>query len=280
MSGGEPGTLFVVGTPIGNLDDMTARARAVLASVELIAAEDTRRTGRLLEALDISGPRLLSLHEVNERSRVPQVIGRLQDGIDVALVSDGGMPLVSDPGYRLVHAAAERGIRVRVVPGPSAVVAALVVSGLPTDRWAFEGFLPKKPGARRRRLEALRVDDRTLVFFESPLRARAMLADVVSVLGDRPIALCRELTKLHEEVLRGQAASVLESLGSEDPKGEVVVVVGAVPGTGSVDLTLAVQEAVALVGAGVRKREAARLVGERSSVPVNDLYRALLAEPP
>ena len=272
------GTLFVVGTPIGNLGDVSARARDVLSNVELIAAEDTRRTGRLLQALDIARPRLMSMHDANEAARVPQVIRRLEAGADAALVSDGGMPLVSDPGFRLVREAATRGIRVQVVPGPSAAVAALVVSGLPTDRWAFEGFLPKKPGPRRRRLEVLRGDDRTLVFFESPVRARATLADMVAILGERPVALCRELTKLHEEVLRGTASAVLEELRGGDPKGEVVLVVGGSADAAAVDLAAALEEALGLVAAGTKKRQAARVVGERHGLSANVLYRALLDE--
>ncbi|MGZ4150026.1 MAG: 16S rRNA (cytidine(1402)-2'-O)-methyltransferase, partial [Actinomycetota bacterium] len=220
------GTLFVVGTPIGNLDDLTDRARETLAAVDLIAAEDTRRTGRLLQAIGGVRARLVSFHDANERSRVGEVLRALADGLDVALVSDGGMPLVSDPGYRLVHEAGAAGVAVRVVPGPSAAVAALVVSGLPTDRWAFEGFLPKKAGERGRRLAALADDPRTLVLFESPLRTRTLLAELRETFGaDRRAALCRELTKLHEEVLRGTVAELAEALGDEDLRGEVVVVV-------------------------------------------------------
>ncbi|HEY7477795.1 MAG TPA: 16S rRNA (cytidine(1402)-2'-O)-methyltransferase [Actinomycetota bacterium] len=269
------GTLFVVGTPIGNLEDLSDRARRVLASVDLIAAEDTRRTGRLLKAIGIAGPRLLSLHDSNERARVPEVLSRLEAGANVALTSDGGMPLVSDPGYRLVRAVADRGIEIAVVPGPSAVVAALAVAGLPTDRWAFEGFLPKRAGDRRRRLEAVAHDERTLVFFESPLRVRAMLTDLAAVLGDRPAALCRELTKLHEEVLRGSASSILESLGTEDPRGEVVLVVaGATAVTG--DLDAAVEVARHSIADGDRPREASRAAAERFGVSANAVYRALL----
>jgi 16S rRNA (cytidine1402-2'-O)-methyltransferase len=269
------GTLFVVGTPIGNLEDLSDRARRVLASVDLIAAEDTRRTGRLLKAIGIAGPRLLSLHDSNERARVPEVLSRLEAGANVALTSDGGMPLVSDPGYRLVRAVADRGIEIAVVPGPSAVVAALAVAGLPTDRWAFEGFLPKRAGDRRRRLEAVAHDERTLVFFESPLRVRTMLTDLAAVLGDRPAALCRELTKLHEEVLRGSASSILESLGTEDPRGEVVLVVaGATAVTG--DLEAAVEVARHSIADGDRPREASRAAAERFGVSANAVYRALL----
>ena len=272
------GTLFVVGTPIGNLGDVTERAREVLASVDVVAAEDTRRTGRLLRALGIAKPRMISVHDANERARTDELLRRLRRGGAVALVSDGGMPLVSDPGFRVVRAAVADGIDVRVVPGPSAAVAALVVSGLPSDRWAFEGFLPKKPGERRRRLEAVAGDDRTLVFFESPLRLRGSLADVIAVMGDRQVAMCRELTKLHEDVVRGRASEVLTALGDTDPKGEVVLVVAG-SGDTPIDLEAAVAEAADLVAAGTKKREAARAVAARHGLHANDLYEALLDDP-
>jgi 16S rRNA (cytidine1402-2'-O)-methyltransferase len=269
------GILHVVGTPIGNLADITERARATLAEVDLIAAEDTRRTGLLLQHLGLVKRPMVSLHDANEAQRAGDVLAALRDGRSVALVSDGGMPLVSDPGFRLVRAASEAGIEVRVVPGPSAAVAALVVSGLPTDRWAFEGFLPKKEGERRTRLEAVRDDRRTLVFFESPHRVRAFLDAVRSVLGDRRIAVCRELTKLHEEVLRGTVGEVLESLG--DLRGEVVVVVaGAERATG--DAAAAAEQARTLVREGMRTREAARVAGRRHGVPANDVYASLVDE--
>jgi 16S rRNA (cytidine1402-2'-O)-methyltransferase len=268
------GTLFVVGTPIGNLDDLTDRARRTLASVDVIAAEDTRRTGKLLAAAGVDRPRLVSLFEANERPRTRQVLALLRDGKDVAIVSDGGMPLVSDPGYGLVKRAADEGVDVRVVPGPSAAVAALVVSGLPTDRWAFEGFMPKKPSERRRRLEAVRGDPRTLIFFESPVRIHGLLADLVEVFGERPAAVCRELTKLHEEVLRGTLAELVAQL-DDDLKGEVVVVVGG-DRSGPVEVVAIVGEAAELVGDGMKKREAARTVAERYGVGANALYRALL----
>ena len=269
------GTLFVVGTPIGNLEDLTDRARRTLAGVDLIAAEDTRRTGKLLAAAGIERPRLLSLFDANERSRTPRVLKMLREGKDVALVSDGGMPLVSDPGYAVVRAVAAEGVDVRVVPGPSSAVAALVVSGLPTDRWVFEGFLPKKTVERRRRLEAVRDDPRTLIFFESPARIHGLLRDMLRVFGDRPAAVCRELTKLHEEVLRGTVSEVLAALG-EDVKGEVVVVVGGNRSARVPDVGAIVDEVVELVDDGMRKRDAVRTVAERHGVSANALYRALL----
>ncbi len=176
------GTLWLVGTPIGNLGDLAPRAREVLADVDLVACEDTRRTGRLLHGLSLRKP-MVSFFEGNERERTDELIERLRSGSSVALVTDGGMPSVSDPGYRLVHGAIEAGIDVKVVPGPSAALAALVLSGLPTDRFTFEGFLPRKPGERMRRLDALRHDPRTLVVFESPRRVQILLRDALVALG-------------------------------------------------------------------------------------------------
>jgi 16S rRNA (cytidine1402-2'-O)-methyltransferase len=268
------GELFLVGTPIGNLGDLAPRARETLAAVDLIAAEDTRRTGRLLKAFEIRKP-LLSFFEGNERERTRELVARLRDGADVALVTDGGMPSVSDPGYRLVEACLDEGIAVRVVPGPSAAIAALVVSGLPMDRFVFEGFLPRSKVARRARLAELRDDVRTLVVFESPRRCRQLLGEVLDVFGDRRAALARELTKMHEEVLRGAVSELLQRLGESDPKGEVVLVLegaGDAPG----DLAASVEQARALVVGGMRKRDAARVIADREGVPANDVYRALL----
>jgi 16S rRNA (cytidine1402-2'-O)-methyltransferase len=271
------GALFVVGTPIGNLGDASPRARETLGSVDLVAAEDTRRTGRLLQGFGIKA-KLVSLFDGNERERTPAILERLREGASVALESDGGMPLVSDPGYRLVAACIEEGIEVQVVPGPSALVAALVVSGLPMERFAFEGFAPKKAGDRMKRLESLRNDPRTLVFYESPLRVATLLRDVLVTLGDRRVAVCRELTKLHEAVLRGRVSEVLAAIGGASLKGEVVVVVDGDRGDAPGDLTASITEARALVDDGMRKREAARAVAERRRVPANDLYRALVGD--
>jgi 16S rRNA (cytidine1402-2'-O)-methyltransferase len=269
------GTLFVVGTPIGNLADLSERARETLASVDLIAAEDTRRTGRLLHGLGLPKRPLLSLFEANERARVDEVLAVLGEGRDVALVSDGGMPLVSDPGYRVVRAAAEAGLEVRVVPGPSAVTAALAVSSLPTDRWVFEGFLPRKSAERRARLGELIADPRTAVVFESPKRIRATLADLTTLDPGRRVALCRELTKLHEETLRGTAAEVAAASGDTDPKGEVVLVIagGVRP---PADPDAALEEVRRLVAAGTKPREAAKAVAARTGLSANDLYRAVV----
>lgn len=269
------GTLWLVGTPIGNLGDLAPRAREVLEEVDLVAAEDTRRTGRLLKGLGLR-KKLLSLHDANERERVDTVLEVLREGASVALVSDAGMPLVSDPGFRLVRACADAGVDVRVVPGPSAVLAALVVSGLPTDRFTFEGFLSRKPGARIERLESLRHDPRTIVLYEAPNRVKTLLRDALVVLGNRRVALCRELTKRHEEVVRGRVSEVLGGL-PDVLKGEVVLVIEGEAERPSADLDACVEEARALVGEGMRPREAARAVAERHHVSANDVYQALVS---
>jgi 16S rRNA (cytidine1402-2'-O)-methyltransferase len=268
------GTLWLVGTPIGNLGDLAPRAREVLAVVDVIAAEDTRRSGRLLKGLAIRKP-LVSFFEGNERERTEELLGQLRQGSSVALVTDGGMPSVSDPGFRLVRACSEEGVDVRVVPGPSAVLAALVVSGLPTDRFAFEGFLPKKSGERKRRLADLRTDARTLVLFESPLRVKRLLGELLDAFGDRRIAVARELTKLHEEIYRGRVSEVLAELGESELKGEVAVVIQGATDDEVPDMNKCVEEARGLVGEGLKKREAARTVAARHGVSSNDLYRAL-----
>ena len=271
------GTLWLVATPIGNLGDLSDRARETLRSVDLIAAEDTRRTGRLLSSFGLGehAP-MLSYFEGNERERTSELVGRLSGGADVALVTDGGMPGVSDPGYRLVRAAIDAGVQVHVVPGPSSVLAALVLSGLPMHRFAFEGFLPRKAGDRRARLEALGPDDRTLVLFESPRRVQTLLREILDAWGDRRVAVARELTKLHEEVRRGPISQVLAEMGEAAPKGEVVVVVQGRTGEAGEDLAACVSEAEDLVAGGMKKRDAARAVADRHAVSANAIYRSLL----
>ena len=271
------GRLSVVGTPIGNLGDLSERARETLAAADLIAAEDTRRTGKLLAHIGVKA-RMVSLFEGNEAQRIDEILDRVREGDAVALVSDAGMPAVSDPGFRLLRAAVEAGIEVGVVPGPSAVTAALVVSGLPTDRWVFEGFLPRRAGERRTRLRTLAHDPRTVVLFESPLRVVTLLRDVLVELGDRRAALARELTKLHEEVVRGRVSEVLASVLDSEPRGEIVVVLeGAEPA--EADLDVLVDEARRLVAEGMRKREAAAAVARRSGGSANAIYDALVRPP-
>jgi 16S rRNA (cytidine1402-2'-O)-methyltransferase len=217
--------LYLVATPIGNLEDVTQRALRVLREVRVIAAEDTRHTRRLLEHFGIATP-VVSLFEHNERARIPALLARLSAGESVAVVTDAGSPGISDPGYPLVRAAAAAGLRVESVPGPSAVIAALQVSGLPTDAFVFVGFLPPKGAARRRRLEALAERRETVVAFESPHRIDACLGDLEAVWKERPVVLARELTKLHEQVLRGTAREVRAALGADQRRGEIVLVLG------------------------------------------------------
>jgi len=221
------GTLFLVATPIGNLEDVTRRALRTLSEVSAVAAEDTRRTRRLLAHYGIAA-QVVSLFEHNERQRIPRLIERLRAGESLALVTDAGSPGIADPGYRLTRAAAEAGLRVESVPGPSALIAALQVSGLPTDRFTFAGFLPVKSGARRRMLEELAERRETVVVFEAPHRIEKALADLEQVWGHRPIALARELTKTFEQVLRGSAAEVRAALTAEQRRGEMVLVLSGV----------------------------------------------------
>ncbi len=227
----EHGTLFVVATPIGNRDDLTPRARQVLGEVDVIAAEDTRHTGRLLSHFGINTP-LTALHEHNEMAQLEPLLARLKEGADVALVSDAGTPLISDPGYRLVAAAHAASIPVSPLPGASAVIAALSASGLPTDRFTFEGFLPARAEARRKRLAGLRAETRTMVFLESVHKVRASLPDLVAAFGaERPAFLGRELTKLHEQCVYTSLAGLADGIenGQITAKGEFVLIVAGNP---------------------------------------------------
>ena len=219
------GRLYVVATPIGNMADLSPRAADILRSAQVIAAEDTRVTGRLLERIE-SGKRkstMLSYREENERKLAPVLLARLLEGENVALVSDAGTPGVSDPGYRLVCAAAEAGVEVVAIPGPSAAIALLSISGLPTDRFSYEGFLPARAAARRHALERLRGAGRTVLFFESPRRVVALLQDIAEVLADPAVAVGRELTKLYEQVVRGSASEVAAHFTEHEPRGEFSV---------------------------------------------------------
>lgn len=224
-----PGALYVVSTPIGNLEDITLRAIKILGGVDLIAAEDTRKTKILLDHLSIAKP-LLSYYSYNEARRIPELISHLTGGKSVAVVTDAGTPGISDPAFLLIRAAVEKEIPVIPVPGASAALAALVASGLPTERFVFEGFLPVKKG-RQTKLKELRNERRTIILYESPFRIERTLADIVAHFGDRRIALARELTKKFEEVLRGSAAEILAHVQRSRPKGEFVIVIGGMEGS-------------------------------------------------
>jgi len=218
-----PGKLYIVATPIGNMDDITLRAVEILRSVGIIACEDTRHSGVLLKRHDASS-KLVPYHDHNKEHAAPRIVERLKDGLHVALISDSGTPGISDPGYLLVRLAIEAGIEVLPVPGPSASVAALSVSGLPCDRFIFEGFLPGKKGKRKNRLEEMKCDPRTMIFYESPHKLLKMLTLLRDILGNRRCAVARELTKMHEEVLRGTLTEMIEHFTSTVPRGEFVVI--------------------------------------------------------
>jgi 16S rRNA (cytidine1402-2'-O)-methyltransferase len=224
QAGGIAPGLYVVSTPIGNLGDMTQRAVAVLRSVDLIACEDTRHSGLLLQHFHIRN-RLTSYHEYNKVSRTPELVEQLQQGRRIALITDAGTPGISDPGFYLIRAAVRAGIAVMPVPGASALLAGLVISGLPSDRFAFEGFLPKRDGRRRKRLAALKTEERTTVYCDAARRVKRLLEEMLELWGDRDVVVCRELTKRFEEVLRGKLTEVLAQIGDRELKGETVVVV-------------------------------------------------------
>jgi 16S rRNA (cytidine1402-2'-O)-methyltransferase len=223
------GCLYLVATPIGNLEDITLRALRMLREADLVACEDTRQTQKLLRHYGLR-KRLVSYHEHNEMLRAPELVMELEQGARVALVSDAGMPVLSDPGYRLVTLCVRHGIPVVPVPGPSALVAALAASGLPVDEFVFVGFLPARAGERRRRLQELARESRTLVFYEAPHRIGETLADALELLGDRPAVLAREVTKLHEEFLRGRLSELRAWLKGKPPKGEITLLIGAAAG--------------------------------------------------
>jgi 16S rRNA (cytidine1402-2'-O)-methyltransferase len=268
------GRLFVVATPIGNLADITLRAIRVLGDVDVIAAEDTRTTRKLLSHHGIRTP-LVSYHEHNESVRTPELLARLEGGESVALVSEAGTPSISDPGYRLVDACIAADVPVEPVPGASAVLAAVVVSGLPSDAFVFEGFLPRRGAERRKRLADLASERRTLVVFEAPHRLDATLTDMLELLGDRRAALCRELTKLHEEVRRESLSALADGVRRAPVKGELVLVIeGAVEA--EPDLDAALDETLARVAGGDSVREATRAVAQERGVPRRALYDRVL----
>jgi 16S rRNA (cytidine1402-2'-O)-methyltransferase len=219
------GCLYLVGTPIGNLEDITLRALRILREADQIAAEDTRHTQKLLTHYEISRP-LVSYHEHNEMTRAPELLIALEQGAKIALVSDAGMPLVSDPGYRLVTLCLRHQIPVVPVPGPSALLASLSASGLPNEEFLFVGFLPQRSGERRRALERLRIEDRTIILYEAPHRLEECLADAQEILGDRPACLAREVTKLHEEFRRGKLSALVASLEERPARGEITLLIG------------------------------------------------------
>jgi 16S rRNA (cytidine1402-2'-O)-methyltransferase len=272
-----PGQLIVCPTPIGNLGDLTPRVLEALADADLVACEDTRRAGRLYERLDIEPPRLVSNNDQNEQGRAAQIAQQIERGAKVALITDAGMPGLSDPGYRLIRACIDRDLEVVVLPGPSAIPTALVASGLPPARWRFEGFLPRRAGE----LERVLGSAETVIAFESPRRLPDSLAALAALAPERPAAVCRELTKLHEEVARGTLAELARRFRGE-VRGEIVVVIAPAEGAGrqDPDVTIAVDALRRLVQSGARPRAAASVVAALTGTRANDLYRALTGREP
>jgi 16S rRNA (cytidine1402-2'-O)-methyltransferase len=274
------GTLYVVGTPIGNLEDMSFRAVRILQTVDGIAAEDTRHTGKLLQHFQISTPQI-SYHEHNSQARIPVVMERLRKGDAIALVTDAGMPGISDPGYELVKAATTEGVTVVPIPGPSAVITALSASGLPTERFVFEGFLPTKGQARRDRLEALQLETRTLVLYEAPHRLRQTLEDLAGILGgDRPLVLARELTKLHEAFWRGTISTAIDHHSTHEPQGEFTLLVAGLTPTQPVLLEAALKaELENLLRQGISRSQASRQLAQQTPLSRRQVYQLALTIP-
>jgi 16S rRNA (cytidine1402-2'-O)-methyltransferase len=278
---GQDGTLIVAAGPIGRPDDASPRLARALAETPIVAAEDTRRLRRLAAALGVRpAGKLVSYYDHVERQRTPDLLAALRGGADVLLVADAGTPGVSDPGYRLVAAAADAGIRVTALPGPSAVLTALAVSGLPSDRFCFEGFPPRRAGERARRLADLAAEPRTMIFFESPRRLAGTLGDLAAALGgDRRAVVCRELTKTHEEIRRRTLSSLAAWAASEDVLGEITLVVeGAPPGAGRLSVAEAVREVAERVAAGASRRDAITAVAAEAGLPRRAVYAAVVRE--
>ena len=273
------GILYLVPTPIGNLGDISRRAAETLAAVDFIAAEDTRVSVKLLNHLDVKKP-LVSYHEHNQRESGPKIVERLLAGESCALVTDAGSPAISDPGEGLVRLCTEAGVPVCAIPGPCAAITALSVSGLPTGRFAFEGFLPAQKKERRQRLEALAGEERTMIFYEAPHHLRQTLADLASAFGGaRKISLCRELTKLHEEIARMTLAEAVSHYAETEPRGEyVLIVAGAEERTETVSLEDGVARTRALMESGLRVKDAAKQAAEETGIPKNKLYAAVISE--
>ncbi len=278
------GCLYLVATPIGNLEDITLRALRILKEVDQIACEDTRHTLKLLNHFEINKP-MVSYHEHNELTRASELVLAMEKGSRIALVSDAGMPLVSDPGHRLVTLAIRHHISVIPIPGPAALLAALSASGLPNEEFLFLGFLPARSGERQRALERLRIEDRTLIFYEAPHRIHDTIADAVAILGDRPACLAREVTKLHEEFRRGKLTDIFQTLNEHPAKGEITLVIGpAEKGTRGVHSdtaqSLAARVDELMHQAKLHRKDALKLAAKERGMSKRDAYRQLLDENP
>ena len=279
---GSKGRLFVVGTPIGNLEDITLRAIRTLKEVDLIACEDTRRTQALLNHYQIRTP-TISYHEHNEMTRAPELVIKLEEGNNIALVSDAGMPVVSDPGFRLVHLAVRHNIAVAPIPGASAFVAALAASGMPVDKFRFLGFLPSKKTARRKALEELKTATKTLVFYEAPHRVLEMLRDLGDILGDRDVVLAREVTKVHEEFLRGTVSELLKRAKSKTMRGEITLLVGTASApaeTRPADSLIKPEIEKLMADGGLDERAALKAAAKARGISRSAAYRLLQSERP
>ncbi|WIF96157.1 16S rRNA (cytidine(1402)-2'-O)-methyltransferase [Caminicella sporogenes] len=270
------GKLYICPTPIGNLEDITIRTLNILKKVDLIAAEDTRHTIKLLNHYDIKKP-LVSYHEHNKDKRGQELIEKLKEGQNIALVSDAGMPGISDPGEDLVKLCIENNISLEVLPGASAIITALVISGLSTKKFAFEGFLDRNKKKRRERFKEIKKDDRTLVFYESPHRLLECLNDMMDILGDRQIVIARELTKKYEEVLRGSISEIIEHFKAKEPKGEFVVLIEGNDDTESSNDAwekISIKEHIILyINKGMKKKEAIKKVAEDRKIPKREVYK-------
>lgn len=271
------GILYVVATPIGNLEDITLRALRVLKEVDLIAAEDTRHTQNLLNHYDIRTP-LTSYHEHNERTKARPLVERLLQGQNIALVTDAGVPAISDPGYRVIVEAIKAGIQVTPIPGASALTAVLSACGLPTDRFVFESFLPAKSKLRRDRLAALRDEKRTIVCFEAPHRLLESLRDIHELLGDREVVVAREVSKVYEEFLRGLAGELIDKLAGREIRGELTIVIKGSAGESPVSEALLKADIRKLKSGGMRVKEIAEVLAEKHSLAKREVYRMVLKD--
>jgi 16S rRNA (cytidine1402-2'-O)-methyltransferase len=279
---GSKGRLFIVGTPIGNLEDITLRAIRILKAVDLIACEDSRRTQKLLDHYQIRTP-TISYHEHNEMTRAPELVIKLEEGNNIALVTDAGMPVVSDPGFRLVHLAVRHNIPVVPVPGASAFVAALAASGMPVDKFRFLGFLPSKRAARRKALEEHKTATKTLVFYEAPHRLLEMLRDVRDILGDREVVLAREVTKVHEEFWRGTVCGLLERVERKPIRGEITLLIGAASAPGEArpaDSLIEPEIEKLMAEGGLDERAALKAIAKARGISRSEAYRLLQRERP
>jgi 16S rRNA (cytidine1402-2'-O)-methyltransferase len=272
-----PGTLYIVATPIGHLEDITLRAIRTLKDVDVIAAEDTRHTQTLLRHFSIDTP-LTSYHEHNERAKTCQLVARLERGESIALVSDAGTPAISDPGYRLVVEATRLGIRVVPIPGPSALIAALSAGGLPTDGFNFRGFLPARKRERRSKLQEFRDDRYSIVVYEAPHRLKESLDDIREIFGDRRMVLARELTKLHEELLRGRISEVIAEVSQREIRGEVTLIIEGSSNVNPPSEEALRDEIAKLVGEGMRVKEIAEIIGEKYGYSKREIYGLALEQ--